>query len=179
MKPFPFLFSFLFAGTVLAQEPTELAYMYEIDAKMDSKAVVHKILPSTEAQTTTTAWYFDGSLVCIALEESGELANTITTHYYIRNDSLVAIQTRKCLTSSEILDLEHYSEAHRDSLGNVDLSQLPTDCMTVCVFYESGKMSRQIEGYDVFDPLKPYAELTASGKEQFTHLRKQTTAPSN
>ncbi len=173
MKPFLLLLTLFSCGSAFAQEPLELSYMQEIDAKMDSRAIVRKEFPSNEE--TATAWYFDGSLVCIAFEQQGELANRTTTRYYIRNDSLIATQTHKCLTSNEILDLEYYMEAHRDSLGNVDLSQLPTNCVTVCVFYQSEKMSRAIEGYDVFDELKPYTELQTSGRERFTALRQQLT----
>ena len=156
----------LFALTLLissfgsAQPIEELFYMNYIDSLMANELTgVKEYEGQDNSYQALRGYYYNNELVALQTFQKGELANFTRCTYYMKDNKLFSSSQHKCRTNEyEILDLDLYSEKNRDSLGSVDYSKLPTNCMTVKLFYQSEKMTREIEGMDVFDPLESYSE---------------------
>ena len=143
----------LFSSYSSAQLIEEEAYMNYIDSLVTNDlAEVHDYKSSSDNYTHLRGFYYDHELIAVETEQVGELANLTRCRYYLKNGLLFSSCMHDCRTNEyEILDLALYSEANRDSLGRVDYSKLPTNCMTLKLFCASGKMTREVEGIDVFD----------------------------
>jgi hypothetical protein len=168
--PVKTLLTFIFlacAGLIFAQE-AERSYIREVEAKIAGPAVSRT--EKKTASQTVTAYFYDDRLILLRTMETGELANKVSSDYFLRDDSIIAVRTNKCLTSNEILDLDLYIEANRDSTGKADFSGLPTDCMLVELFCDSRKMTRTVEGNDVFDALPEFTALHKKAREDYSDI---------
>jgi len=164
----------LISTCAFGQPVEELFYMNYIDSLVANELTTVRTYENenrTEGYQTVHGYYYNDELVAIQTLRKGELADFNRCTYYLKNGALFSSSMHDCRTNQyEILDLALYSEANRDSLGKVDYSKLPTNCMTVKLFCQSEKMTREIEGLDVFDPLEPFSERKRSDHEQCKQL---------
>jgi len=171
MKSFFFLF-LLAGGTSFAQPISELSYISHIDSVVSGGlAEMREYEAKSDSYQKLTGYYYNNDLVYISTVKNGELANSIHSGYYIRNNELISSSIHKCRTNEyEILDLELYTAANTDSLGKVDYSKLPVNCLTVTLFCQSDKMTREVEGMDVFPELEPISARKESDLITFRQL---------
>lgn len=117
-----------------------------------SPVVIH-----IDKSTVLNHFYINGELVALELLQTGDLANRTSTTWYFNGDIVKSAMKKECRTDdTQILDLAMYTEAHRRSDGTVDYSELPCNCVTLKVDFQSPRMLRTIDGTDIFPPAAEY-----------------------